>query len=1012
MNQLLMKFIYRLKILNNPVFSSAAAIFIFLFLIWWHLNPIFPVIAQKTPSHFDMSNNIVELLSPTRSLIRHPLHFSSGQYAYPYPYSNALLNSNYLAGLPFYIVYMLSDNPCLAYNSMLLLIFFLNAFSVYILIRLWTGSWLAGIFAGAVCAFFPHRFHEMAFYQYQMTFVTAFVMYAWLLFLKNGKRWQLILFFILITSKAVSIDYNTLFLLIVLIVIIPTGFFTYPTRLRKHWWLFILLSIISWCIILPFCYPYYINLHTLPGDKWTYAAIQLDFITWKELVKLFTNFFYNISHIRSRGQLALNAPIWPGIISVSLAVVSTVWILISGIFKRREYLLRLTMISLAFAAIILVCTPAYKLSGRPVSFSPFVTLCFDPPILAFIRYSRAFIFSIMLCFSIIIGISVGDFLSYFNKRSLWLRYTAITGVLILLCLATLEHTVKIDTFSNNVPCTLNGFYEWLANQPKPSTFIEFPHHHGMASYVPVMKAVLADQPTGVAIGRTSPMMSYFLMDIGNTPFSTRKIKMLEASPYKFWVQKNYNNDYKTKVETLSSLKYATNFGSTYVFENSEIERSFPLDISMTQKWSLSFPYVYSIHIHIDFTSQFTFVKSKERRLTFDCDFVDTNEIIITSLKIKGELPFMLEGPRYLCSLHIIYDPVKHTLKGFFKNSGHFNMEKQPVASIKCDDTIFNTKAIKIKLLQPATQKSIFTHIQIDKIPSRWPFKFGTPYCIPHLVGGFSPMQKIDGITCQRSIGKSSAFYNGKPPSRTTAIKIKAKSAIKEPPKPLSVTLHINDIFQTTFILSNEWIDYTIPVPTNVWKKINKFIFYYSDYYFPCLLEEGSDENPRCAIFSEISAISAMPTIKKQQKQFSFSFSDNLISNKKWKLWRNGNIYTNQIILSQTNNQQIILIENPQAKLIGVSQSIPVHSGKIYQISGEARSGGSDKTKIFGGRIGFNLIGQNEKQIIWMMDNNTWTKNSLIFTNSVSGIATLFVHLGYGNISQTGEFKNISLKELK
>ena len=172
--------------------------------------------AKKTPSHFDMSNNTVELLSSMRSLFRHPSTFSAGQHTYPYRYSNALLNSNYLVGLPYYIVYSLSGNPCLAYNVMLLLIFFLNAFSVYLLIRLWTGSWLAGIFAGAICAFFPHRFHEMAFYHYQMTFVTAFAMYVWLLFLRKGKLWQLVLFFTIIIIKAVTVDYNTIFLLIVL----------------------------------------------------------------------------------------------------------------------------------------------------------------------------------------------------------------------------------------------------------------------------------------------------------------------------------------------------------------------------------------------------------------------------------------------------------------------------------------------------------------------------------------------------------------------------------------------------------------------------------------------------------------------------------------------------------------------------------------------------------------------------------------------------------------------------
>ena len=40
----------------------------------------------------------------------------------------------------------------------------------------------------------------------------------------------------------------------------------------------------------------------------------------------------------------------------------------------------------------------------------------------------------------------------------------------------------------------------------------------------------------------------------------------------------------------------------------------------------------------------------------------------------------------------------------------------------------------------------------------------------------------------------------------------------------------------------------------------------------------------------------------------------------------------------------------------------------------------------------------------------WHKE-LIFTNQVTGIATVYIHMGYGNISSIGEFTNISLEEI-
>jgi len=67
--------------------------------------------------------------------------------------------------------------------------------------------------------------------------------------------------------------------------------------------------------------------------------------------------------------------------------------------------------------------------------------------------------------------------------------------------------------------------------------------------------------------------------------------------------------------------------------------------------------------------------------------------------------------------------------------------------------------------------------------------------------------------------------------------------------------------------------------------------------------------------------------------------------------------------------------------------------------------------LFGGRIAFWQKGQKEKQIIWMSEFNKWWKKELIFTNQVTEITTVYIHMGYGNIASTGEFTNISLEKL-
>ncbi|MCK5852061.1 hypothetical protein KAH27_03440, partial [bacterium] len=734
---------------------------------------------KSVPGYYDMGNNTSELLSATRSLIRHPLTFWRGQYTYPYEYNNALINSNYLIGFPYYLIYIITNNTCIAYNGILILIFFLNAFAIYLLINYWTGSWLAAIFAGIICAFFPHRFHDMVDYHYQITFIPPLALYAWLLFLRKDKFKYLILFFFFIGIKAVTLDYITIYLLAFLIITIPAGFITYPERLKKFWWQFLVLSFILLIIIIPFYIPYWINQNKLPQIGWIAkitGTTRVELIDWNHLVALFKNFFYNISHLRQRSSYIPDAPILPGIVPLSISVISILWILFSSPFRGKKAFLRIAILLALAIAIFITFTPIIKRGEDFVCFTPFVFLHLDPPILGFIRNGRAYLHTIMLCLGILAGLTIGDLLSFLKPRNKWFYFSAIFVTVVLMILTTLEYTVKIDRYYSMVPPRPTGFYAWLAKQKKPSPFIEFPYSRNFLNFIQVANGVMADQPTGVAIGRCWPQMSYFLMDIGNVPFSEKKLRMLESSPYRFWVQKNYNDNYRKKVELESSLKYATNFGTTYIFENPEIERSFPIDISITQKWSLSLPYIYTVFINVDFTSQFNFVKLKERRLKINCDFLDKNGATTRKLKIKGDLPFMLEGPRYTCSLHFIYDPVEKKLKGYLRNSGHFNMEKQPVSSVKCDGNIFNTKDIVVKLTQPATGKSTSANINLNKIPPRWPFKWGTPYSIPHLAAGFSSMQNIDEIPCQRSIGKYSALYIGKPPTGTTAIKIKAKSA--------------------------------------------------------------------------------------------------------------------------------------------------------------------------------------------------------------------------------------------
>ena len=136
----------------------------------------------------------------------------------------------------------------------------------------------------------------------------------------------------------------------------------------------------------------------------------------------------------------------------------------------------------------------------------------------------------------------------------------------------------------------------------------------------------------------------------------------------------------------------------------------------------------------------------------------------------------------------------------------------------------------------------------------------------------------------------------------------------------------------------------------------------------------------------------------------------------WGAWQHAkNQPENITIVDVENNKNFdyaLRIENPKAVLIGLQQLASLKSGTVYRLSGIVRSTQSDDNKkIFGGRIALFLPPQKEKEIVWMSEYNKWWGKELIFTNQVTGVASIYVHMGYGGVSSTGEFANIKLESL-
>ncbi|MBR5900737.1 hypothetical protein IKZ40_00125 [bacterium] len=142
-----------------------------------------------------------------------------------------------------------------------------------------------------------------------------------------------------------------------------------------------------------------------------------------------------------------------------------------------------------------------------------------------------------------------------------------------------------------------------------------------------------------------------------------------------------------------------------------------------------------------------------------------------------------------------------------------------------------------------------------------------------------------------------------------------------------------------------------------------------------------------------------------------SFKDDM---KGWDFWNvKGAEASNAVTRVADQDETYVLIKGQSGgKLLGLCQAVNLTSGAVYRFSATARSKDQTPKAFFGARAAIFAAGQKEKQILWTYNTKGWSEKELIFTNSVSGTATLFFHTGYTTNACQALFKNISLIKKK
>ncbi|MCX7846708.1 MAG: hypothetical protein N2595_01550 [bacterium] len=1002
--------------------AHVVALAVFLLLTLWHFLPVLPVLTTHAPTGgtFDFYNFTAAPLTVARALLRTPWRFWRGDRPYPEPFACTLHQVDYPYALTYYALYQILGNPLLIFNVIAMMLYVANAWCVYALVRRWSGQWLAGVFGGVMGAFYGYSFFCMEL-DIQVMYISALTLLAWLSWLERGGVLRLGLFFGAAALKTTTPDYQAVFLVVLLGVAVPLGFIAYPERWQREWQRFVVASVVFILLMLPFVYPYVRVLRRYPGHGWRgIMFVNVSMMTWEAWWSVWRDFWHHITHVRTQSSPDPSFFVWPGAVWQLCGTAGVVRALLAPFVYGRRGWLRWALLLAGAVALCLAFTPQIGLG----SFGRLSRLYVDPPVLAVVRAPRAFLFSLHLCVTVLAGVALGDLLRAAGRWRV-VSVVASVGVAVLSVLFSLENTVRLrsltryDELRNPPPV-----YQWLSEQSYPSPMIEFPYRPTFFDFnIKGALGALADQPTAKGRSRYVIPLPFFLEEVSGLALTARAA-FVSASPYHLWVQEGAGEVERQVVEVCSDLRYVTNFGGTMVFRNPAPGKTAPVSVVVTQRYEVSLPHViYTVSVDFCTTALFCFVPEGARRFTATVRVLDEARRRLAQLRVREELPFVLKGPKFEVGLELCYERARGRLTGRLLRPGVWRIAKAPEARARfSDEAMRAARWLDISVERAGGGRAALC-VPIVALPPRWPYQFGLPVSYAYQAGGFDTMER-DDRPFQRSIGRQSVVCLPGPGYDARALVVTLRSAVPFVKEGVDVGIVLNDIVLGTVRVSNSWETYTFTVPDGAWREINWLSFTYPRTYVPCVTQGGGDDKPRCVAVSEITvrerrgdgvglgkhveATQASQAVTGSERNLvvNGTFGEGLLH---WRPWRDESI-TNTLWVIGGEDGSALRMANPRGTLAGVQQLVRVHSGTVYRLRARARSVTDSAEQLFGGRVAVWLPPQPEPQLVWLYSDGSWREQVTMFTSRVSGVACVYVHLGYGNVATTGEFSHVRLEE--
>ena len=359
-----------------------------------------------------------------------------------------------LVALP---VLLVSGNPILAYNFVLLLSFLTSGFGAYLLARYLTSSVSGGIIAGIIYAFSPFMFHHLGHIQILAAGGIPLALLFLHKFFVSEKRKHLYLFTLFFLLQVLANGYYAMYLslfgglLIIFYMVAGNKFGD---------WLFWKKMAIFICIVLAVAGPFFLQYFLLKNEmgfvrsKIEFSAALTSFLAAPPINRIYGPL--------TVGFLKQEAALFPGVLAFVLASLGLGWSMRRS--KNWTPLIRRYTVIYAFMGLL-----SFLFTFGPNG--PYILLFKYVPGFNGLRAASRFHIFVMLSIAVLAAFGIKKVFSFFqHKKKLAVMAVVPLSLLILLEYVSLPLPMETVPVKEDIP----EVYKWLKDEKGDFAIAELP----------------------------------------------------------------------------------------------------------------------------------------------------------------------------------------------------------------------------------------------------------------------------------------------------------------------------------------------------------------------------------------------------------------------------------------------------------------------------------------------------------------------------------------------------------